>query len=73
MNRLLEYIQNNHSEIFNEKLSTFIQERFDTTDETIDDANYSIPTVYQSGYEFSFDVKLKIRTKNNNNSFGNMF
>lgn len=63
MNRLLEYIQENKSELFNEKLSAFITERFDIKNEIIEKVVPSISTVYQAGDEFSFDVKVKIRAK----------
>lgn len=63
MNRLLEYIKENKTELINEKLIAFISERFDKKIEYVEETNPSIPTVYQNGNEFCFDVKVKISAK----------
>ena len=63
MNRLLEYIKENKTELINEKLIAFISERFDKKIEYVEETNPSIPTVYQNGNEFCFDVKVKITAR----------
>lgn len=63
MNRLLEYIKENKTELINEKLIAFISERFDKKIEYVEETNPSIPTVYQNGNEFCFYVKVRITAK----------